>query len=176
MSKKDGIAAAVEFMDFSVKFKTQKNSKGKTEKYAEFTGFTSMGRELNEVEFYTQLDELPGKLFARYQDFDVEEEVKLYLDASENGLSGVPGLLELLGDVREEEALLLDLSKAVAAGLAGKLPEPKKTWMEKDHEFDAKLSDAYSDPSCPLTVAAMQKLDEILLSIYGKSLRELTRQ
>ena len=175
MGKKANIAAAVEAIGFSVKFETQQGKKG-PEKYAEFRGFTNRGRELNIVVFYKSLDELFDNLLDRYGDFDVGEEVKLYLDASRNGLSGVPTLLDLVDDVREEEALLLDLSNAVAAGLAGRLPEPKKTWMEKEHEFDAKLSDAYSDPSCPLTEAAMQKLDEILSSIYGKSLRGLLRQ
>jgi hypothetical protein len=129
MSKKEDISAAVEAIDFSVRFKTQKGRNGKTEKYAEFTGFTNRDRELNFVEFYNNLDELPGKLSERYNDFDVEEEVMMYLEASRNGLEGVPSLLELLDDVREEESLLLDLSMAVAAGLHVKLPEPKRSWM-----------------------------------------------
>lgn len=176
MGKKENIANAVEAIDFSVRFKTQKGSNGKTEKYAEFTGFTNRDRELNFVEFYNSLDELPGKLRERYDDFDVEEEVMMYLEARRNGLEGVPSLLELLSDVQEEETLLLDLSMAVAAGLLGKLPDPKRSWMEKEYEFDTKLSEAYSNPSSPLTEAAMKELNRIIESIYGKTLQELLRQ
>jgi hypothetical protein len=48
--------------------------------------------------------------------------------------------------------------------------------MEKEYEFDAQLSKAYSNPSSPLTEAAMKELNRIIESIYGKTLRELLRQ
>ena len=128
------------------------------------------------MEFYDNLDELPEKIYARYCDFNVDEEVQMYLDAKANGLEGVPGVVELTEDVQEEERLIGILSDTVSAGLSGKIPGPKRNWMEKEREFDVKLSEAYSDPSNPITEAVMKELDKLLFAVYEKSLRQLLRQ
>lgn len=175
MNKKENIQRSIEVIGFTVAFKTQVRN-GKTEKYAEFSGFTNRDRELNFVEFYETLGDLPDKLADRYNDFDVEEEVKTYLEAKANGLAGVPGIVDLVEDVKEEEEILWDLAEAVRLGLAGKLPQAKKSWMEKEAEFDKLLDEAKKDPANPLTEEAVAAFDKVCNEAYGHGLRWFLRQ
>lgn len=175
MNKKESIQRAIEVMGFTVAFKTQKRN-GKTEKYAEFSGFTRRDRELEFVEFYERLDDLPEKLADRYNDFDVEEEVKLYLEAKANGLAGVPDTVDLVDDVKEEEAILWDLSEAVRLGLAGKVPQAQKSWMEKEADFEKLLEEAKDDPTNPLTEEAVAAFDKVCNEAFGHGLRWFIRQ
>ena len=175
MSKRKNIEAAVEAIDFTVRFKTQENN-GKKEKYAEFSGYTSLGREINLVEFYSKLEDLPDLLCERYDDFDAEEEVKMYLEAKANGLSGVPDLFSLIRDIQEEEQQIWELAEAVADGLQGKTPEPPKTWQDLEHDFDLKVSEALDDPGNALTEKAYDALNNILLEVYGHDIMWLVRK
>ena len=175
MNKKESISAAVEMIDFTVRFEAQRGNDGKLEKYAQFDGATSFGRELEYTEFYANLAELPDKLRERYADFDVEEEVKIYLDAKGNGLRGVPDLFELIDDVKESEALILRLAEAVEAGLKGKLPEPPKTRLDIESEYDVQLKKALGDPANPLTGEALSALDRVVETACGHGIRWLIR-
>lgn len=175
MSKRKNIEAAVEAIDFTVRFKTQENN-GKKEKYAEFSGYTSLGREINLVEFYSKLEDLPDLLRERYTDFDAEEEVKMYLEAKANGLAGVPDLFSLIRDIQEEEQQIWELAEAVADGLQGKTPEPPKTWLDREHDFDLKVSEALDDPGNALTEKAYDALNNIFLDVYGHAIMWFVRK
>lgn len=175
MNKKESIQRAIEVMGFTVEFKTQERN-GKTEKYAEFSGFTSRDRELEFVEFYERLDDLPEKLAERYIDFDVEEEVKTYLEAKANGLAGVPGIVALVEDVKEEEDILWDLSEAVRLGLAGKVPQVQKSWIEKEADFEKLLDESKKDPTNPLTEETIAAFDKVCNEALGHGLRWFIRQ
>ena len=175
MNTKQKIQKAVGVMGFSVAFRTQERN-GKTEKYAEFSGFTSRDRELNYVEFYETPSDLLEKLEERYNDFDVEEEVKTYLDAKANGLAGVPGIVALVEDVKEEEDIIWDLSEAVRLGLAGKVPQVQKSWMEKEADFEKLLEEAKNDPTNPLTEEAVAAFDKVCNEAFGHLLRWFIRQ
>jgi hypothetical protein len=168
------IEAAVNALDFNAAFKTQEGN-GKKNKYVEFSGFTSIGRELNYIEFYSKLDDIPGLLRERYNDFDAEEEVKAYLEAKENGLSGVPDLFSLIRDIEEEERKIWDLAEAVSDGLHGKIPEPPKSWLVCQHEFERKISEALADPKCALTKEAYDALNKILVEVYNHDIMWFVR-
>lgn len=173
MGLRDNISAAVEAIGFSVKFDTQRNYKGKLEKFAQFNGFTNQDRELEYTEFYKNIAELPGLLRDRWGDYDVEEETERWLGAKNNGLQGVPTLLQLIDDCKEEEKLIWRLSEAVEAGLHGKLPEPEKTGKMAANEYDALLEAALSAPNASLTKDALGAVEKIVKDACGHDIRWL---
>ena len=131
-SKKKIIEEAVESLGWSVTFDTQKNQDGKIEKYVAVSGYSDAGEDIEFIEFYDSLDEIPEKFYERYQDFDVDEHVAMWLEAKQNGTSGVPDARVLVKDAEWTEQFLLKLSEALRDALAGKKPTAeKKTHDEK---------------------------------------------
>ncbi len=58
-------------------------------------------------------NELKDTIRCRYENYDIDEEVEMYLNASRNGLKGVPSARVLVKDCEEVERLLGDLWDAV---------------------------------------------------------------
>ena len=57
--------------------------------------------------------ELKDTIRCRYESYDIDEEVTMYLNASKNGLKGVPRARILVKDCEEVDRLLSDLWDAV---------------------------------------------------------------
>jgi len=57
--------------------------------------------------------ELKDTIRCRYENYDIDAEVEMYLQAKRNGLSGVPSARVLVKDCEEVEQLLGDLWDAV---------------------------------------------------------------
>ena len=178
MGKKSNIERAVEAIGFSVSFETQKRN-GKTEKYATFRGFTGpCDREFEATEFYDKLEDLPDKLYDRYIDFDVDEEARLYLNAAQNGLSGVPGICELVKDLTDECEQINVLSDAVRAGLAGKVPESAKCEpaVYALNRFFEKMRAEADDPESPITMESIDRLKDIWYKEFDIHLDTILRE
>ncbi|MCR3569394.1 hypothetical protein K0B57_22720, partial [Salmonella enterica subsp. enterica serovar Montevideo] len=43
--------------------------------------------------------ELKGEIRSRYENFDVDEEAEMYIEAKQNGLKGVPSIRTLVNDL-----------------------------------------------------------------------------
>lgn len=178
MGKKFNIERAVEAIGFSVSFETQKHN-GKTEKYAVFSGTTGpCDREFEITEFYDKLEDLPGKLYDRYIDFDVDEEVRLYLNAASNGLSGVPGVCKLVEDVKDELEQIDALAEAVQAGLAEKHPDSskKEPAVYALNRFFEKMWAEADDPESPITMETIDRLKEIWYKEFDIHLDTILRE
>ena len=180
-SKKAIIEEVAECLGWRVSFQTQRSLKcndGKwdkevTEKYIELSIETPHGGEFCCSEFYNRLEEIPERLYERYQDFDVDEEVKMYLEAKENGLAGVPDAQGLVHDAEWEEAALLELSDSIRDAFNGKWkpkePEPPKheQLLEKYNlrcRFDRNFYYAW------------ETADQMVKDVYGASIFEVLRR
>ena len=87
--------------------------KEKREFYVSFERTSPAGDEVELTEFYDRLDDIPGKLYERYTDFDADEYVYGWLEAKRDGVSGVPGVRTLVEDAEWQEQAILDLSIAL---------------------------------------------------------------
>lgn len=134
-SKKQIIEEVVESFDWSVRFETQKGQNGKTEKYVAFDGFSDAGEDLELIEFYDNLCEIPDKLFERYEDFDVEEHVSMWLEGKQNGVRCVPDVETLVKDAKWIENFILELAEALRDALTGRKPRKKPDPNDKLQEL-----------------------------------------
>lgn len=123
-SKKQIIQDVVENIGWSVSFDTQKDQNGKTETYVSFSGYSEAGEDLELIEFYDSLDDIPENLYERYQGFDTEEHVTMWLEGKRNGARSVPDVETLVKDAKWIENFILELSEALRDALEGR--EPKK--------------------------------------------------
>lgn len=57
--------------------------------------------------------ELKGEIRSRYENFDVDEEAEMYIEAKQNGLKGVPSIRTLVNDLEDEEEKYAELWEAV---------------------------------------------------------------
>ena len=89
-----------------------------TEKYVTFSGYSNAGEDLEFVEFYDRLDEIPEKLFERYQDFDVDEHVEMWLEGKMYGVKGVPSARVLVEDAEWIEQFILKLAETLLDALS----------------------------------------------------------
>ena len=119
-SEKKIIEEAVESLGWSVMFGTQEGRDGKLEKYVTVSGHSDAGEDLEFTEFYNSLDEIPKKYVGRYQDFDVDEHVAMWLEGKQNGTRGVPNARILVEDAERIEQFLLKLSESLRDALAGR--------------------------------------------------------
>ena len=171
-SKKKIIEDTVEELDWSVSFETQKgHTTGKMEKYASFSGYSQAGEDLEFVEFYDSLDELPMKLFERYQDFDTEEHVKMWLEGKSNGVGGVPDVETLVKDANWIENFLLELSEALRDALAGKKLKKKKSPEDQLRELTDRLDAEVA--SNAEARKAWEFADGLVKAVYGASIEEV---
>ena len=57
--------------------------------------------------------ELKETIRSRYENFDVDEEAEMYIEAKQNGLKGVPSIRTLVNDLEDEEEKYTELWEAV---------------------------------------------------------------
>lgn len=177
MGKKENIVRAAEAVGFRTEFETQKRN-GKTDKLVTFSGSTDLcSREFEVTVFYDVLDDIPKELIERHYDFDVDEEVRLYLNAANNGLSGVPDVCTLVDDVRDEEKQIGELADAVSAGINGKMPKSakKEAAVYAQDSFLKRIQKELDDPASPLTRKALDRLNEIGEEEFHMPLEDILR-
>ena len=110
------IENVAESVGWSVKFNKQTRwADGKTEKFVEFSQYSPAGEDFSFYVFYDDLTDLTHELYTYWQDFDVEEHVKMWLDAKQNGVDDVPDVVTLVEDARAIESMLEELYDAVRA-------------------------------------------------------------
>lgn len=63
--------------------------------------------------FYANSDSLARDVRLYAEDFDIEDHVRMWLNAKENGVGGVPGVVELVDDARDIEEMLGELADAL---------------------------------------------------------------
>ena len=78
--------------------------------YAEIGYYTSAGEDFF---FSVSTDDLPLRVSEYYYHFDPEEHVRMWLEAKNSGVDGVPSLWDLIEDAKEIETQLEDLSIAL---------------------------------------------------------------
>lgn len=112
---KDHVTGIAEALGWTVRFCTQTRNAydGRLEKYAEFSQFSPAGQDYSFVVFYDALREIPEKVFETWDNFDIDEEVALWLEAKRNGVSGVPSVVDLVKDQQDIEQMLYDLWSAL---------------------------------------------------------------
>ncbi len=112
---KKKIEDVAEGLGWSVDWQTQKNLKGKTEKYVEFRQESPAGEDFTFCVFYDALYDIAHELYNWWQDFDVEEHVKMWLEAKSNGVGGVPDVVTLVKDAQDIDDMCEKLWLAVEA-------------------------------------------------------------
>lgn len=116
MISKETITTIAEQLDWTVEFEEGCASSAinaLNECYAEFRQYSPAGEDFS---FYVGADTFDGivrQVDSHANDFDVEEHVKLWLDAKYNGVGGVPGIVELVKDAEAIKQMLLDLAEAL---------------------------------------------------------------
>ena len=114
MVSKKKIIDTAEELGWSVDFDTEEYPRGKREKMATFSQVSPAGEDFSFYVFYENLPGIAREVYSYWQDFDVDEHVRMWLDAKANGVVGVPDAVTLVDDAREIETmlenLLMDLS------------------------------------------------------------------
>ena len=110
---KKKIEDVAEELGWSVDWQTQEYPKGKTEKLVEFSQESPAGEDFSFCVFYDTLYDIAHEIYTWWQDFDIEEHVKMWLDAKSNGVGGVPDVVTLVEDAKEIEDMCKQLWLAV---------------------------------------------------------------
>lgn len=110
---KKKIEDVAEELGWSVDWQTQEYPKGKIEKMVEFGRESSAGEDFSFCVFYDTLRDIAHELYAQWQNFDIEEHVKMWLDAKSNGVGGVPDIVTLVKDAQEIDDMCEELWLAV---------------------------------------------------------------
>lgn len=106
-SKSQRIVDVAESLGWTVKFHKQTRwSDGKTEKYVEFSQYSPAGQDFSFEVFYDNLGEIDEKVFEFWQNYDIDEEVEMWLEAKRNGVSGVPSASVLVRDQEEIDKMI----------------------------------------------------------------------
>ena len=109
------IENVAESLGWGVSWQTEEYPKEKPEKLVEFRQYSPAGEDFSFYVFYDDLTDLTHELYTYWQDFDVEEHVKMWLDAKQNGVDDVPDVVRLVEDARAIESMLEELYDAVRA-------------------------------------------------------------
>lgn len=74
--------------------------------------YTPAGEDFSfEVEFHDgNMKDIYREMYEYYQGFDVEDHVQMWLEAKSNGVSGVPGVVDLVEDAQEIDRMLEEVS------------------------------------------------------------------
>lgn len=56
-----------------------------------------------------QCSSFRDNLESYYENFDIDEHIEMWVEAKQNGVSGVPSIRELVDDAEEIEAMILKL-------------------------------------------------------------------
>ena len=83
------------------------------EKYVEFYQESPAGQDFGFTVYYEELEDIAEKVFFYWQDYDIEEEVRMFLEAKQNGFAGVPDVVTLVKDQQEIENMIEELWEAL---------------------------------------------------------------
>lgn len=120
---KKKIEDVAEELGWHVDWQTQRRkvyNKGKwdkeiTEKYVEFSQESPAGEDFSVCVFYDALHNIAHELYTWWEDFDIEEHVKMWLEAKSNGVLGVPDIVTLVKDAQDIDGMCEKLWLAVEA-------------------------------------------------------------
>ena len=80
---------------------------------AEFRQYSPAGEDFLFYVEASTMDGIVNEVDSYADDFDVEEHVKMWLDAKYNGISGVPEITDLVQDAKDIKQMLFDLAEAL---------------------------------------------------------------
>lgn len=113
---KKKIVEVAESLGWTVRFNKQTRwADGKTEKYVEFSQESPAGEDFSFYVFYDALHDIAHEIYTWWQDFDVEEHVKMWMEAKSNGVRGVPDVVTLVKDAQDIDGMCEKLWLAVEA-------------------------------------------------------------
>ena len=119
-SKKTIITEIAESLGWGADFDEQKNARtSKIERYVEFSQYSPAGQDFSFCVWYDKLGEIPRKVFDYWQDYDIDEEVKMWLEAKANGVGGVPCARVLVHDQEDIQNMIYDLWSALREHVKG---------------------------------------------------------
>jgi len=110
---KKKIEDVAEELGWSVDWQTQEHPNGKTEKIVEFSQESPAGEDFSFCVFYDALPDIANELYTWWQNFDIEEHVKMWLEAKSNGGGGVPDIGTLVEDAKAIDDMCAKLWLAV---------------------------------------------------------------
>lgn len=138
MFTKEKVEEIAENLDWSISWNEQdKRLFGKPvnhekETYAEFQKYSPAGEDFSFVAFYTDMRNLVDEVATVSADFNMEEHVKMWLDAKEHGTGGVPDVFELVQDAKDIDKMLQDLAIALRNAEEGNDTLSKRTTVKYD--------------------------------------------
>lgn len=120
-SLKTVIEDVAESLGWTCRFGKQKSKRyisGKwdkevTEKYVEFSQYSPAGEDFSFCIFYYRLSNIPMKIYDEYEEFDIDDHVRMWLEAKANGMRDVPNARVLVKDAEDIEQMILDLAAAI---------------------------------------------------------------
>lgn len=112
---KKKIEEVAEARGWSVKFFTQTRNAydGRIQKYVEFSQESPAGEDFSFCVFYEALGDIADEIYTWWLDFDIEEHVKMWLEAKSNGVVGVPDIATLVEDAQDIDDMCKQLWLAV---------------------------------------------------------------
>ena len=109
----------------------------KTNSGIEFHQYTNAGEDFSfEVEGTTP-DEIVKGVEKYFEDFDPEEHVKMWIEAKENGVKGVPSIFALVEDSKDLDKDLEDLAILVSSLVNEELSKENQKDFKKEYDQDA---------------------------------------
>lgn len=123
---KDIITDCAEYMGWSVRFYM-----GKSE-YAEFSKRSPAGEDFSFIVCFDRLSQIPYLVNDYYKSFDIDEHVKMWLDAKANGVADVPGVVELVQDAQYIDNDILQLSSALGGAFSNE--DVRKLVLAEDND------------------------------------------
>lgn len=87
-------------------WKVNKNDDGTVE----FRNYSPAGEDIS---FTVNANEAAKEIYEYYNDFDVDEHVEMWVEAKENGVSGVPDTRRLVEDAEDISEMLEELAGAI---------------------------------------------------------------
>lgn len=109
---KNAVIAAAEKLGWKVSFRVQESpiNPGSVDKYVEFEGYSPAGEDLDFIEFYRTITDIPRLLRERYADFDPDEHAAGWYGKNK----GEPcSLRALLDDAEAIGEMIWDLANAL---------------------------------------------------------------
>ena len=111
---KDMLIAAAEDLDWSVDFEEQDNGR-----YVEFCKYSPAGEDFGFCVFFSDIEDIPDEVRRYYDSFDQDEHIEMWIEARQNGVSGVPSTRALVKDAEDIDEMLEELSDALYSAYNG---------------------------------------------------------
>jgi len=82
---------------------------------AEFSQYSPAGEDFS---FIVKAENAAQDIYAYYNNFDVDDHIKMWIEAKDNGIAGVPSIRRLVDDAEAICEMLKILAGAVMSGVA----------------------------------------------------------